>query len=350
MVIAQGATSAQITITPANEDLTSGSKTVTLSLATDDLMTAGTGSQAAFNLGTPDSATATIEDDYTAVTYPPTAAAQDVTVIAGNSLAITLTASDPQAGRTLTYSITAEPSNGTLSGFNAATGQVVYTPASGYAGTDAFSFIATDNGSPPLASDPATVTITVAAEQPPVVSDSALPMVENNTLNITPADFAADFSDPNAGDTLQAVQITALPQQGTLYWTDPATGHVTYVSSVPCTLSPVPSTLTYQPPAGYTGSDSFQWNASDGQAYAATPATMTVNIAAEQAPVVSDGSLSMVENQTLSLTTADFTANYSDPNANDPLQVVEIIALPQQGTLAMCGEAVAAGQIMAQRT
>ena len=73
---------------------------------------------------------------------------------------------------------------------------------------------------------------------------------------------------------------------------------------------------------------------------------MTVNIAAEQAPVVSDGSLSMVENQTLSLTTADFTADYSDPNANDPLQVVEIIALPQQGTLAMCGEAVAARQIM----
>ena len=90
----------------------------------------------------------------------------------------------------------------------------------------------------------------------------------------------------------------------------------------------------------------FQWNGFDGQAYAADPATMTVNIAAEQAPVVSDGSLSMVENQTLSLTTADFTANYSDANANDPLQVVEIVALPQQGTLAMCGEAVAAGQIM----
>ena len=48
--------------------------------------------------------------------------------------------------------------------------QVSYQPDAGYLGSDTFSFTVTDNGSPPLTSDPVTVTVTVEADQPPVVT------------------------------------------------------------------------------------------------------------------------------------------------------------------------------------
>jgi hypothetical protein len=56
------------------------------------------------------------------------------------------------------YSIAANPSHGSLSGFNATTGSVTYTPAGGFSGTDAFTYRGV-NG--PVASSAATVILSV---------------------------------------------------------------------------------------------------------------------------------------------------------------------------------------------
>jgi hypothetical protein len=60
-----------------------------------------------------------------------------------------------------TLAVTAAPAHGTLSGFNAATGQVTYTPAAGYAGPDSFTFNITDTRTHFTGTD-ATVSITVS--------------------------------------------------------------------------------------------------------------------------------------------------------------------------------------------
>jgi hypothetical protein len=88
---------------------------------------------------------------------PPVANPQSVTTGMNAPVAVTLTASDPD-DTTFTFAITAAPSHGTISGFNAATGALTYTPATGYTGDDAFSFTASDSAN---TSAPATVSIMV---------------------------------------------------------------------------------------------------------------------------------------------------------------------------------------------
>ena len=59
-----------------------------------------------------------------------------------------LTADDGDADKTqvLTYEIVGQPSHGTISNFNSATGAFLYTPAAGYAGSDSFTYRVKDDG------------------------------------------------------------------------------------------------------------------------------------------------------------------------------------------------------------
>lgn len=82
----------------------------------------------------------------------------------GVAVEILLGCEDPN-GTPLVHSITSPPLNGTLGPIDQARGTVVYTPSPGFAGTDTFSFTASDGG---LTAAPAAIRITVAADtQPP---------------------------------------------------------------------------------------------------------------------------------------------------------------------------------------
>ena len=84
----------------------------------------------------------------------PTANSQSVASSNGASVAITLTATDPN-NFALTYSIVTQPTHGTLAGTPP---NVTYTPTPGYSGTDSFTFVANNGISN---SNLATVAITV---------------------------------------------------------------------------------------------------------------------------------------------------------------------------------------------
>ena len=77
------------------------------------------------NDGTTESAPATVS--ITVENQAPTANAQSVTVTGNTPKLITLTGTDPN-NDPLTFSIATNPTHGTLSGFNPATGEVTYTP------------------------------------------------------------------------------------------------------------------------------------------------------------------------------------------------------------------------------
>ncbi|HAE86232.1 MAG TPA: hypothetical protein DCG78_07000 [Anaerolineaceae bacterium] len=70
------------------------------------------------------------------VNNPPVAEGQELNTWMDEPIAITLSGSDAD-GDSLTFSITADPQHGSLSG---TVPDVLYTPQSGYVGSDVFSF------------------------------------------------------------------------------------------------------------------------------------------------------------------------------------------------------------------
>lgn len=98
----------------------------------------------------------------TCVNDPPLADAQSVSTAAGTPLAITLTGSDVD-GDPLTFLVQTDPAHGQLSG---TAPDLTYTPATGYSGTDAFTFAVNDGQ---VSSAPAAVEITVQPSGPVVV-------------------------------------------------------------------------------------------------------------------------------------------------------------------------------------
>lgn len=96
-----------------------------------------------------------------ALLLAPTAAPQSVTVPFGAARPITLSGNDANPGGpyALSYAIATPPAHGAISAFDAATGTLTYTPASGYSGADGFTFtVSSVNG----ISQPATVGLTVS--------------------------------------------------------------------------------------------------------------------------------------------------------------------------------------------
>jgi large repetitive protein len=132
-------------------------------------------------------------------------------------------------------------------------GRVAYTPASGYAGVDAFQYDVQNNLG--TFSNVATVSLSV---QPPAVASNDTASVQADhsaTINV----LANDKSD---GGTLNAasISIAAPPIHGTA---TVKSGEVVYV-----------------PPAGYSGSDTFEYCVKDNLGVASNLATVSVNVAA----------------------------------------------------------------------
>lgn len=102
---------------------------------------------------------ATVSINVIPVNDSPVANPQSIATQQNTSVAITLSGSDVD-GDTLSYTLGASPTAGLLSGTPPA---VMYTPNSGYLGSDSFTFTVSDGA---LTSDPATISITVNAPGP----------------------------------------------------------------------------------------------------------------------------------------------------------------------------------------
>ncbi len=127
-------------------------------------------------------ATSTPETVPITIIGQPSAKSQSVTTIENTGKAIVLEGSDPNSPpEALSYTVTVRPAHGTLSG---TAPNLVYTPNSGYSGSDSFQFTDTNTT---LTSSAATVSITVApvttSQQPVAVNDYYTTTV-NQPLNV----------------------------------------------------------------------------------------------------------------------------------------------------------------------
>ncbi|MEI6176099.1 MAG: Ig-like domain-containing protein [Verrucomicrobiota bacterium] len=175
--------------------------------------------------------------------YPPIAVPQSITVADNVARAITLAASDGE-GATLTYTVVAPPAHGKLSGTPP---NLTYSPDADYTGPDSFSFKANDGTQD---SNPATVSLTVSPNTPPVAKEMNISTDED-----TGKAFVLAATDAENGALTYSVLTQ--PTHGTLTGTAP--------------------NLTYTPALNYFGTDSFTFMANDGYENS-IPATVTITV------------------------------------------------------------------------
>ncbi len=213
----------------------------------------------------------------------------------GVAKGITLTSTDPNSDP-LTYQITSSPSNGTLTGSGASR---TYTPNAGFMGSDSFAFTVTDTTTG-LVSNTATVSIIVSAS--PVANGQSVTTNQGVAKAI-----ALTSTDPN-GDPLTFL-VTSGPSSGTL--TGSSAGRI------------------YTPNAGFSGSDSFKFTATDTTTGLVSN-TATVSITVTPAPVANNQSATTNPGVAKAITLTS-----TDPNG-DPL-TFQVTSGPSSGTLTGSG-------------
>lgn len=213
------------------------------------------------------------------VNQMPVANAQSFVIEEDQQIPVTLTASDPD-GDDLSYSVVSGPANGTLSG---AAPNIVYTPNLEFSGNDNFTFTATDGISTSLA---ATITFDVIPiNDPPIVNNQLI-----TTIVDTPVEITLTGSDAE-GDLLAFTVIS---------------------DTVNGILSGTVPNLQYTPQPGYTGLDSFTFEATDGSSTSDT-GIMVIRID----PINEGPILASVGDQSVDEgTVADVSISATDPNGD----------------------------------
>lgn len=150
----------------------------------------------------------------------PVVSAPNITVTTGGQATSQVNATDPNAGQTLTYSITTAPAHGSAT--ISTGGLVTYSSTGGYTGADSLVVTVTDNGTPNLATNK-TIDITVEANHAPTASAPSIAVAANGT-----ATSQVTASAEDAGETL-TYSISAQPANGSASVN--SSGLVTFVSN-----------------------------------------------------------------------------------------------------------------------
>ena len=205
--------------------------------------------------------------------------------------------------------LVAPPQHGTLT-LNA-DGSVNYTPDANFNGVDGFSYLAGDGtGQSEVAS--VTINVTPVSDQP-IAAGDAYVTDEEVALTIAAPGILANDSDAD-GDALTA-QLISGPANGTLAMN-------------------ADGSFTYTPNAGFSGTDTFSYAASDG-ALNSSAATVTINVnSTNDAPTAVDDAFTLAEDGTLALDIAGgVLANDSDPDG-DAL-IASLVSGPSNGTIVL---------------
>ncbi|WP_346188841.1 tandem-95 repeat protein [Rubritalea halochordaticola] len=202
------------------------------------------------------------------VNQAPSANSASYEVVEDASIQLELTGVDPE-GQPLTYTITAQPQHGTLSG---TAPLLTYTPAAGYAGSDQISFVVSDG-----------------------VNTSATAVIDLNVLPVNDAPTAESKVYSLDEDTSVNVLLAGSDQEGeALSYTvlsQPLHGQVTGTAP----------NLVYTPDADFFGQDSFTYKVNDGELDSEI-ATIDLTVdAVNDQPVANAQSLPTAEDQNLTI-------------------------------------------------
>ena len=215
---------------------------------------------------------------------------------------------------------------------------LVFEPVSGASGSPytTFQFKVSDGDT--YSSQSNTITINVnSVNSPPTGANKAFTIQEDSTRTFAASDFG--FSDPDAGDSLAKIQITALQSAGSLKLDGT---QVTLNQEIQASAI---SGLVFEPVSGASGSPyaTFQFKVSDGDTYSSQANTITINVTPVNSPPTgANKAFTIQEDSTRTFAASDF--GFSDPDAGDSLAKIQITALQSAGSLKLDGTQVTLNQ------
>ncbi|HGY57155.1 MAG TPA: tandem-95 repeat protein [Caldithrix abyssi] len=177
---------------------------------------------------------------------------------------------------------------------------VTYTPDANYNGSDSFTYVASDgNGG----TDTATVTVTINAvnDRPVAVNDTTNTDEETAVvINVLANDSDVD------GDALSVSSVTS-----------PANGSVVNNGT----------NVTYTPNTNFTGTDTFDYVASDGNGGLDTATVVVTVLNVNDKPVAVDDSASLYEDNSITINVVS-----NDTDADNDVLVINGVGTPSNGT------------------
>ena len=247
------------------------------------------------------------ELDAAAANSPPVAADDAVTTSVNEQIIIQPLINDRDSDGSLdkgSLVITRNPQHGTVD--SQTDGTCRYTPAPGYSGSDSFGYTVEDDDG--AVSNVANVSITVAINQPPTVSDDAATVIMDQTVSIPVLENDFDSDGTLAFATLEVV---SLPTHGSA-------------------LPGVDGTIAYTPADGYKGDDTFTYRVADNDGEFSTEAHVMVTVASNQPPTAEDDTFQTAANSPALL---DILANDSAQDGLlDPVSLL-VVADPAHGAV-----------------
>lgn len=232
------------------------------------------------------------------------------------------------------------PANGTLKlyGLNIVAGQeiafadlngITFTPNASWTGVTTFPWNGSDGTAYAAAASNVIITIAPAPNSPPVVSDISKTGTGSKPIPFGQTDFTGKFTDAD-GQTLVKVKIVTLPPSGTL-----RLNGINVVAGQEIPAGEL-SLLTFDPALNFSGSTSFEWNASDGLVFANNNAKVNISVVLPSDPAAKIGLAKKLVSVTPAINgTYDvkflFTLNNFGQNILDNISLTDNLALSFAG-------------------
>ena len=220
---------------------------------------------------------------------------------------------DPDGNLDLgSVTIVTGPSNGTVA-VDPVTGEVTYTPNTGFNGSDSFEYSICDSGMP-ASCDTALVTITVhPVNDAPIAIDD--PVTTDEDVDIV-VDVLNNDSDPDGTLDPSSVRVINGPSNGTI------------------SINPTTGEITYSPNPNFHGPDSFDYVVCDnGMPILCDTATVSITVdPVNDAPMAVDDPVTTDEDNPI---TVDVLNNDSDPDGTLDPSSVSVQNGPSNGTISI---------------
>ncbi len=214
-------------------------------------------------------------------------------------------------GTALTATLVTAPTNGTVS--LSGDGSFVYRPTGTFAGTDVFTYRASDGS---LASNLATVTLSVGANNAPIAQADLFTVAEDSLL--TTGNVLTNDSDSDGNIPLTA-SVIAAP-----------------TNALSFTLRPDGS-FSYQPTPNFSGLDTFTYSAIDRLGAVSSVAIGTISVTpVNDAPVAVNDVYSVNTTASISQTAPGVLANDTDIDSASLTAV--LVSNVQNGTLSLSAD------------
>jgi len=207
---------------------------------------------------------ATVSVTVTPVNDPPVATNDEAVADEDERVVIDVLANDADIDSALdpaSVAVQSAPSSGSVS-VDASTGDVTYTPAENFNGSDSFAYTVADTEGAPSAAATVRVTVAPVNDAPMATGDE----VVAKTGTPTSIDVLANDADPDGALDPASVTIREAPARGT------------------ATVNGASGRITYTPEAGFTGEDAFAYTVADDEGAVSNAATVSITVRDTNAP------------------------------------------------------------------